>query len=125
MKEEMKYDSLKEYVNHEVKAIIDSYLENGKGWVFVLVGLSDIIDTEGLRPYIDDPDTFLKNGNNTVFDKGWFNKKIFARIVDEERSCHVFSYPQYTYLTSYLNDAYFGEKVVYIRDNLRRLYLMD
>lgn len=124
-KEEMKYDCLKDYVNHKVKEIIDNYLDSGKGWVFVLVGLSDIINMDGLRSYIDDPDTFLKNGNNTVFDKKWFNKKIFSQIIDEERDCHVFSYPQYTYLTSYLNDAYFGEKVVYIRDNLRRLYLMD
>ena len=125
MKEDMKYNSLKEYVNHKVKEIIDSYLESGKGWIFVLVGLSDIIDPEGLRPHIDDPDTFLTNGNNTVFDKGWFNKKVFTQIVDDERVCHVFSYPQFTYITSYLNDTYFGDKVVYIRDNLRRLYYLN
>ena len=125
MKTGMTYNGLKDYINHKVKTIIDSYLESGKGWVFVLVGLTDIIDIDGLRSYIDDIDTFFKNGNDNVFDKGWFNKKIFVHLVDEEKTCHVFSYPQYVYITSYLNNAYFGDKVVFIRDNLRRLYLMD
>lgn len=126
MKKEENYFSLKEYVTCRVKSIIDSFLEREKGWVFVLVGLTDIIDTDGIKQYIDDQDTFLENGNSTAFDKTWF-KRIFANLVNEEKTCQILSYPQYAYLTSYFNEAYFDDwlKVVFIRDNIRQLYMMN
>ena len=126
MQEEMKFASLKDYVNHRVKSIIDSYLEKGKGWIFVLVGLTDVIDPDGIKQYIDDLDTFINNGNSTVFDKAWF-KRIFSHVVNEEKACQILSYPQYVYLTSYLNESFIDDwlKVVFVRDNIRQLYLMN
>lgn len=120
----MKFSSLKEYVTQKVKNIIDFYLVQGKGWFFVIAGLNDIIDSEKLKENIDDFNSFEKNGNETVFDKNWF-KRILPQLADDEKECHILSYPQYVYALTKLQESFFGEKVVFIRDNLRHLYLLD
>ena len=120
----MKFSSLKEYVTQKVKNIIDFYLVQGKGWFFVIAGLNDIIDSEKLKENIDDFNSFEKNGNETVFDKSWF-KRILPQLADDEKECHILSYPQYVYASTKLQESFFGEKVVFIRDNLRHLYLLD
>ena len=120
----MRYSSLKEYVTQKVKDIIDFYLVQGKGWFFVIVGLNDIIDSEKLKENIDDFNSFEKNGNETVFDKNWF-KRILPQLADDEKDCHILSYSQYVYASTKLQESFFGEKVVFIRDNLRHLYLLD
>ena len=120
----MKFSSLKEYVTQKVKNIIDFYLVQGKGWFFVIAGLNDIIDSEKLKENIDDFNSFEKNGNETVFDKNWF-KRILPQLADDEKECHILSYPQYVYASTKLQESFFGEKVVFIRDNLRHLYLLD
>ena len=124
MQETMKFSSLKEYVTQKVKNIIDFYLVQGKGWFFVIAGLNDIIDSEKLKENIDDFNSFEKNGNETVFDKNWF-KRILPQLADDEKECHILSYPQYVYASTKLQESFFGEKVVFIRDNLRHLYLLD
>lgn len=124
MQETMRYSSLKEYVTQKVKDIIDFYLVQGKGWFFVIVGLNDIIDSEKLKENIDDFNSFEKNGNETVFDKNWF-KRILPQLADDEKDCHILSYSQYVYASTKLQESFFGEKVVFIRDNLRHLYLLD
>lgn len=124
MQETMKFSSLQEYVTQKVKNIIDFYLVQGKGWYFVIVGLNDIIDAENLKENIDDFNSFEKNGNETVFDKNWF-KRILPQLADDEKECHILSYPQYVYASTKLQDSFFGEKVVFIRDNLRHLYLLE
>lgn len=124
MQETMKFSSLKEYVTQKVKNIIDFYLVQGKGWFFVIAGLNDIIDSEKLKENIDDFNSFEKNGNETVFDKNWF-KRILPQLADDEKECHILSYPQYVYALTKLQESFFGEKVVFIRDNLRHLYLLD
>ena len=124
MQETMRYSSLKEYVTQKVKDIIDFYLVQGKGWFFVIAGLNDIIDSEKLKENIDDFNSFEKNGNETVFDKNWF-KRILPQLADDEKECHILSYPQYVYASTKLQESFFGEKVVFIRDNLRHLYLLD
>ncbi len=120
----MKFSSLKEYVTQKVKNIIDFYLVQGKGWFFVIAGLNDIIDSEKLKENIDDFNSFENNGNETVFDKNWF-KRILPQLADDEKECHILSYPQYVYASTKLQESFFGEKVVFIRDNLRHLYLLD
>ncbi len=124
MQETMKFSSLKEYVTQKVKNIIDFYLVQGKGWFFVIAGLNDIIDSEKLKENIDDFNSFENNGNETVFDKNWF-KRILPQLADDEKECHILSYPQYVYASTKLQESFFGEKVVFIRDNLRHLYLLD
>jgi len=99
-------------------------LVQGKGWFFVIAGLNDIIDSEKLKENIDDFNSFEKNGNETVFDKNWF-KRILPQLADDEKECHILSYPQYVYASTKLQESFFGEKVVFIRDNLRHLYLLD
>ncbi len=121
----MTFNNLKEYVNHKVKSIIDSYLESEKGWVFVLVGLSDIIDANSFKHNIDDYDTFLVNGNNAVYNKAWY-RRIYEHLDDERVDFHIMSYQQYTYLTSsFLQKNFFGDKIVFLKDNIRQLYLMN
>ena len=115
--------SLKEYVTQKVKAIIDFYLTQGKGWFFVIVGLNDIIDAESLKGNIDDFNSFGKSGNEKVFDKNWF-KRILPQLADDEKEYHIISYPQYVYATTKLQESFFGENVVFIKDNLRHLFLL-
>ena len=124
MQETMKFSNLEEYVNFRVESIIDSYKEKGTGWIFVLVGLIDVVDAEGLKYYVDDWDTFLKNGDENTFDKNWF-KKIFLQLSNDDKDYHILSYPQYVYFTNKLDESFFGDKIVFVRDNLRHLFLLN
>ena len=125
MDKERQFLELKEYVTQRVETIIENYLNfMGKGWFFVLVGLTDIIDEQRLKDKIDDIDSFLQGGNENVFDKKWF-KRILPELADDEKECHIISYPQYVYAKTKLQESFFGEKVVFIKDNLRHLYLLN
>ena len=116
---------LKKFVTQRVETIIENYLNfMGKGWFFVLVGLTDIIDEQRLKDKIDDIDSFLLGGNEYVYDKKWF-KRILPELADDEKECHIISYPQYVYAKTKLQESFFGEKVVFIKDNLRHLYLLN
>ena len=123
--EEKECQSLREFVTQKVETIIENYLNFlGKGWFFVLVGLTDIIDEHRLEANIDDIDSFFKGGNESVFDKNWF-KRVLPQLADDEKDYHIISYPQYVYAKTKLQDSFFGEKVVFIRDNLRHLFLLN
>ena len=111
------------YADARLKEIIRTELEESGGNrnVFVLLGLSDIVDTSCYQDNIVDPVTFPLDGNGSVFDdEEWFDR-IRAEL-RKDRAFHLMSYQQYTYYTSYANLARFKERAVIIHDNVRSLF---
>lgn len=120
----MEKNIFKDYVSQKVESIIYRCLAERSNLIFVIVGLNDIIDIERFKSQIDDFDTFNLLCDESVFDKKWF-RRIFLELSDDQKDYHIISYPQYKYIVSNLNDSYFKDKIVFINDNLRRLFLLE
>lgn len=88
--------------------------------IFVFLGQTELIEKSKLLDYIIDIDTFHLNGNEKLFDKNWFTT-VFTKL-NSEKQFHLLSYPQFTYLISYIDNSFFKERVIIIRDNLRQIF---
>lgn len=110
------------YTKSVVQTVKEITLEK-KNQIFVILGQADLIQDYWLNDSLSDSKTFLKNGSETVFDKSWFTR-IFTQL-NTEKELHILSYAQFSYLINYIDNSFFKERVVIIRDNLRLLYPID
>lgn len=117
-------DLFKKYVETRLDEIIVSELHNrtGKHDIFVLQGLSDIVDVSKYSGNILDPETFNVDGNESVFDQeDWFFGMQSA--LRQQKDFYLMSYPQYAYFTNYgANLTRYTDRMVVIHDNVRSLF---
>ena len=88
--------------------------------IFVFLGQAELIDTTNLIEYISDPETFILNGNEELFNKIWF-AKVFTTLNSEKRF-HLITYAQFSYLINYIDSSFFKDRIIIVRDNLRQLF---
>lgn len=88
--------------------------------IFVFLGQAELIDIKNLFEYISDPETFMLNGNEELFDKKWFTK-VFTTL-NSEKKFHIITYAQFSYLINYIESSFFKDRIIIIRDNLRQLF---
>jgi ATP-dependent DNA helicase RecQ len=88
--------------------------------IFVLQGQSSLLITEAVKELLADPDTFLLEKDDSVFNQVWF-AKVFPELL-KPKEYHLLSYAQFSYLIQYLDPSFFAERLVILRDNLRQLY---
>jgi RecQ family ATP-dependent DNA helicase len=91
-----------------------------KNLILVWQGQSDLLDSSFISEWVTDLDSFYAHGNDAFFDKNWFAG--FFMKLNQAEDCHLISYPQFSYLTHHLDEAFFKDRVVILRDNLRILF---
>ena len=115
--------SFKDYVAARLdKVVADLTGPKTKQDVIVLLGLSDIIDTQKYSDSIVDMNSFGIDGDATVFDEeDWFGRVFMS--LRKKGGFHLMSYQQFVYYTSYApNLTKFKDRVVIVYDNVRSLF---
>ena len=108
------------FYTSNIVEVIEKELHNRKNLIFVLLAQSSLFSYPNYRDYIVDIETFDLEGNDVIFDKQWF-AKVFG-ILNIEKDLHILSYAQFSYLINYINSSFFTDRVIILKDNLRRLY---
>lgn len=108
------------FYTSNIVEVIEKESHNRKNLIFVLLAQTSLFSYPNYRDYIVDIETFDLEGNDETFDKQWF-AKVFG-ILNIEKDLHILSYAQFSYLIDYINSSFFTDRVIILKDNLRRLY---
>jgi len=108
------YDKIQEIINEKPNAI------------FVILGQPELLLSSDersleLQKHIADTDTFLKHGNEELFDDKWV-KKLFLKFTQEEDDFIILSYPQYYYFNKRFVNNLFQERITFLNDNTRNVF---
>lgn len=88
--------------------------------IFVIQGQASLLNTNLVDYSIADHETFFTESDASTFNKDWFTK-IFITL-QETKEFHLLSFPQFSYLISYIDPSFFKDRVVILKDNLRQLF---
>ena len=91
--------------------------------IFVLLGQSSLLKTEGIENLIADRETFNLEKGEQIFNKEWFSK-IFTTL-QQSKEYHLLSFAQFSYLIHYIDPSFFTERIVILKDNLRQLFPIE
>lgn len=112
-----------EFYTREITDLVTQEAAKKVNLIFVILGQSQIIHTEAVHDNLIDSSTFKVNGSHTVFDKNWCTAMLTK--LGTNKSFHLLSYAQFSYLVQYCGTSYFTERVIILRDNLRHLFPLD
>lgn len=103
-----------------VARIIDKNKASRTNLIFVHLGQASLLNTECMRDFIADNESFNIEGNEHIFDKKWFSE-VFITL-KQEKEYHLLSFAQFSYLIHYIDPSFFSDRIVIVKDNLRQLY---
>lgn len=107
------------YSNRIIQILTDQSARN-KNQIFVFLGQTELIEKLNLLNNLTDAETFHLNGNEAIFNKTWF-ANVFTKL-NSEKEFHLLSYAQFNYLINYIDNSFFKDRIVIIKDNLRQLF---
>jgi RecQ family ATP-dependent DNA helicase len=109
--------TFKDFYSTQISTIIESIKSEKENQIFVLLGQTNLLKQEF---FISDIETFYAEKDERVFNKDWFSK-IFTTL-NQEKEFHLLSFGQFSYIVNYIDPAFFGDRVIIIKDNLRQLF---
>ena len=113
----------KEFYTKKLFDKIDLLKNEKENQIFVILGQSSQISYDCHEDKLADPETFKADGNESIFSKEWF-AKIFL-VLNQYKEYHLLSFAQFSYLISYIDPSFFAERVLLLRDNLRKLFPLN
>ena len=102
---------------------VDRVKADRKNQIFVLLGQSSLLKTEGIQNFVADRETFNLEKDEQVFNKEWFSN-IFTTL-QQTKEYHILSFAQFSYLIHYIDPSFFTERIVILKDNLRQLFPIE
>ncbi len=108
------------YSNHFLEKI-DSLKSQNK--IFVILGQIELINLKTKKKYMSDEMSFYERSNFEIFDENWLFR-VTAEL-NTNKSYHLLSYPQFVYLRKKFTSLVFFDRIVILRDNLRKLYVIN
>lgn len=103
-----------------LKKKIQEQIELVPNTIFVFIGISNYILIEEFAEHITDKITFDKEGDDKLFTREWFGL-AFPKLISSQ-SYQILSHQQFAYISEYLADDFFKERVLIVYDNLRSLF---
>ena len=115
---------IKETLTPLIKKQMEDELKKVQNPIFVFLGIEQYVDIHEFERYIIDKESFFKNGNQEIFNVEWFNK-VFTelnRVVSNPKMPYsILSFPQFSYLTSYIQPILVQNRIIVVRDGFRSL----
>ncbi len=111
------YDKIQEIINEKPNAI------------FVILGQPELLLSSDersleLQKHIADTDTFLKHGNEELFDEDW-RETLYETFLGRKKDYLIISYPQYFYFIKSYSSTTQAKRIKILNDNLRNLFPLD
>ena len=110
------------YKKKIINAIKESSATN-ENKIFVILGQIEILRNDWLGSKLSDPTSFHLNGNHDLFNKEWFSN-IFLKL-NSNQDLHVVSYAQFSYILNYIDESFFKDRIIIIKDNSRLLFPLE
>ena len=92
--------------------------------IYVFIGIEQYVNMDAFAGYLADSKTFNINGNKTVFNTTWF-AEVFSTLnmalTNQEQNYTILSFPQFSYLISYIQPDFFKNRIVIVQDGFRIL----
>ena len=115
---------IKETLTPLIKKQMEDELNKVQNPIFVFLGIEQYVNIHEYERYIIDKESFSKNGNQEIFNVEWFNK-VFTelnRVVSDPKMPYsILSFPQFSYLTSYIQPILLQNRIIIVRDGFRSL----
>ena len=115
---------IKDTLTPLIKSQMEDELNKVQNPIFVFLGIEQYVDIHEYERYIIDKESFSKNGNQEIFNVEWFNK-VFTelnRVVSDPKMPYsILSFPQFSYLTSYIQPILLQNRIIIVRDGFRSL----
>lgn len=121
-------ERIKEILTPLVKAKMEEELESIANPIFVFIGMDDYVNMSEFEKNIVDKHSFQKNYNNQFFNQIWF-ARVFTElnnaIANPDISYTILSFPQFSYLISYIQPEFFKNRLILVRDGFRSLLPLE
>ena len=124
----MNKERIKEILTPLIKAQMEEELESTVNPIFVFTGMNDYVNMNEFDNYIIDKDSFQKNDNSQFFNQTWFAEvctKLNNAMANPDIPYTVLSFPQFSYLISYIQPEFFKNRLIIVRDGFRSLLPLD
>lgn len=124
----MNKERIKETLTPLIKAQMEEELESTVNPIFVFMGMNDYVNMNEFDKFIVDKDSFQKNDNSQFFNQAWF-AQVFTELnnamANPDIPYTVLSFPQFSYLISYIQPEFFKNRLIIVRDGFRSLLPLD
>lgn len=117
-------NSIKEALTPLIKSQMEDELDKIQKPIFVFLGIEQYVNINDFDKYIVEKESFYKNGNQDLFNVEWFNKvytELNRVVSDPEIPYSILSFPQFSYLTSYIQPILLQNRIIIVRDGIRSL----
>ena len=107
-----------------VKKLLDDRAKELSNPIYVFVGIEQYVYIDAFDSQIVDKNTFHQNGNKSVFTTAWFAEvfsTLNAALAKPELAYTILSFPQFSYLITYIQPDFFKDRLVIVQDGFRTL----
>lgn len=107
-----------------IKSRMEDELKKVQNPVFVFLGIEQYVNIQEFERHIIDKETFYRNGNQELFNIEWFNKvftELNQAVSNPELPYSIISFPQFCYLTSYIQPILLQNRIIIVCDSIRSL----
>ena len=99
---------------------IDKIKSDRGNQIFVLLGQPSLLEIEGIEAFVVDQKTFNLEKDEQIFNKEWFSETFIT--LQKNKEYHLLSFAQFSYLIYYIDPSFFLNRIVILKDNLRKLF---
>jgi RecQ family ATP-dependent DNA helicase len=107
---------------------MEEELESTMNPIFVFMGMNDYVNMNEFDKFIVDKDSFQKNDNSQFFNQTWF-AQVFTELnnamANPDIPYTILSFPQFSYLISYIQPEFFKNRLILVRDGFRSLLPLE
>lgn len=118
------YNNIIEEITASVKKQMEEITRNTQNPIFVFLGVEQYMKMNAFNEYLVDQKTFSKNGNRELFNQVWFSQ-VFTQLnlvaTNPDKPYCILSFPQFSYLISYIQPDFFKDRIVIVKDGFRSL----
>jgi len=112
-----------EFYNKKIVGSIKESSAKEQNKIFVILGQVELLNDHWLTSKLSDPSSFYISANHEIFDKEWFSN-IFLKL-NTKQDLHVVSYAQFSYIINYIDESFFKDRAIIIKDNSRLLFPLE
>jgi len=124
----MNKERIKEILTPLIKDQMEEELESTMNPIFVFMGMNDYVNMNEFDKFIVDKDSFQKNDNSQFFNQTWF-AQVFTELnnamANPDIPYTILSFPQFSYLISYIQPEFFKNRLILVRDGFRSLLPLE